>query len=132
MLNANDAMKVMKETHDKAYKEARERWVPYWMDKLAAQIENAASLGRGAVKFSLRWHERLGASHVPDYLVMQYTEKIFDEELARDTGYYVIKKDGGNIPTYEVVWYSENYDAYREARANGCQEKEDYPFPTLS
>lgn len=133
MIPANEAVQAMKATHDRAYKEAREKWVPYWMDKLDIAVANAAAHGRGEVRFDLQWSQKLGAARVPTHLVMEYTEKILDEELARDTGYYIIKlRDGTSTPSYRIVWYSEQYDAYKEARSHGIQEEENYPLPSLS
>ena len=118
MINPNEAVEMVKQFHRAAYREARVKWIPYWMNRLDSAVENAASKGRGDCQFELRWAERLGASNLPDQLVRKYTERILDEELARDTGYYVINLSnaGDSIKRYKIVWFSEEYDAYKEDR----------------
>ena len=118
MISPKEAVEMFKRVHDEAYREARTKWVPYWMDKLDSAVENAASKGHGECRLELRWAERLGANNLPDQLVRKYTERILDEEMARDTGYYVIDLSDADssIKKYRIVWYSEKYDAYRADR----------------
>lgn len=137
MIHPNEAVRIMMAAHDADLKLAREKYVPYWMDQLNKRIITAAEHGYGSVTLELRWAERLGAAHAPSLRVQKYTEKILDEELARDTGYYIVKKseNDDHYARYEVWWYSEEYDAYkveREATINGIEEEEDYPLPSLS
>ena len=118
MIKPNEAVEMVKQFHRAAYREARTKWVPYWMNKLDSAVENAASKGRGECRLELRWAERLGTSNIPDQLVRKYTERILDEEMARDTGYYVIdiSDADSSIKKYRIVWFSEEYDAYAEDR----------------
>ena len=129
MINPNEAVEMVKQFHRAAYREARAKWVPYWMNKLDSAVEYAASKGRGDCRLELRWAERLGAHNLPDQLVQHYTECILDEEMARDTGYYVIDiTDGGSIKKYRIVWYSEQFDAYDEDRPYLKNKSESYDF----
>ena len=132
MIHPNEAVRIMMSAHDADLKLAREKYVPYWLDKLNDRIVNAATQGYGKVTLELRWAERFGSAHCPSLRVQKYTEKILDEELARDTGYSVIKKseDDDHYARYEVWWYSEEYDAYKVERESVIEE--DYPLPSLS
>lgn len=118
MISPKEAVEMFKRVHDTAYREARTKWVPYWMNKLNSAVENAASRGRGDCQLELRWGEHLGVNNVPSLLVRQYTERILDEEMAQATGYYVINlfDDDSPIKKYQIVWYSEDYDAYKADR----------------
>lgn len=128
-MSPNEAVEMVKQFHRAAYREARTKWVPYWMNKLDSAVENAASKGRGDCRLELRWAERLGASNIPDQLVREYTERILDEEMARDTGYYVIDLSDADsaIKKYKIVWLSEKYDAYKEDRPY-LNKNEHYDF----
>lgn len=129
MINPNEAVEMVKQFHRAAYREARTKWVPYWMNKLDSAIENAASKGRGDCRLELRWAERLGTNGIPDQLVQHYTERILDKEMARDTGYYVTDlTDGGSIKKYRIIWYSGQFDAYAEDRPYLKDKSEDYDF----
>ena len=118
MISPNEAVEMVKQFHNTAYREARTKWVPYWMDKLDKAIMSAASNGRGECQLELRWAERLGANNLPNQLVRKYTERILDEEMARDTGFYVINlsDEDSSIKKYRIIWYSEEYDAYKVDR----------------
>lgn len=130
MINPNEAVEMVKQFHRAAYREARAKWVPYWINKLDSAVENAASKGRGECRLELRWAERLGSHNLPDQLVREYTERILDEEMARDTGYYIVKLSDINdaIPKYRIVWYSEQFDAYTEDRPYLKDKSENYDF----
>lgn len=118
MISPKEAVEMLKRFHDAAYREARTRWIPYWMNKLNSAVENAAAKGRGDCQFELRWAEHLGVNNLPSLLVRQYTERILDEEMARDTGFYVINlfDNNSSIKKYRIVWYSGEYDAYKADR----------------
>ena len=118
MISPKEAIEMFKQVHDEAYREARTKWVPYWMNKLNNAVWNAASNGRGDCRFELRWAEYFGANNIPSQLARKYTERILDEEMARDTGYYVINlsDNDSSIKKYQIVWYSEEYDAYKADR----------------
>ena len=118
MIKPNEAVEMVKRFHDAAYREARTKWVPYWMNKLNDAVMSAASNGRGECRLELRWAERLGSHNLPDQLVRKYTERILNEEMARDTGFYVIDLSDADssIKKYRIVWYSEEYDAYKADR----------------
>jgi hypothetical protein len=131
MISPNEAVKMFKQFHDAAYREARTKWVPYWMNKLNSAVENAASNGRGDCRFELRWAEHLGINNIPSLLVRQYTERILDEEMARDTGFYIVNLsyEDSSIKKYRIVWYSEEYDAYKADRPSIFKKnEEEYDF----
>lgn len=129
MIKSNEAVEMARQFHEEAYHEARTKWVPYWMDRLNEAIISSASKGRGDCRFELRWAERIGACNIPDRLVQDYTERILDEEMARDTGYRVIDRtDGSSTKKYRIVWYSEQFDAYAEDRSCLKNKSESYDF----
>lgn len=120
MMTPREAVEKMKQAHANAYQLAKEKYVPYWLNELNKSIMIAANNGRGMTRLELRWAERLGANNCPDIQTKKYTERLLDEELNK-SGYRIVKlsSDEASIPKYEIWWFVDAYDMFKEVSANG-------------